>query len=344
MNVKQPDQALQRAGPLAALPQLVAELGADPAGVFLGSGLAPSDLRADHFIPLSLFAQLLDRAASVTGRPDFALLLGLRQSRDSLGPVGLIMSFAPTLGEALADFVSFQIDNSRGGAAYLHRMGDDFALGFGVYDPDFRSSHAGYDLALTVGCNMIRRLTDGQIEPVEILMMRRVPADPAPYRQLARCPVRFNQSQCCIILPARSMQFRLKTADSAARATLLKSLNERLSRPPWGVTGQVRHSLRPLLLLGRDSLADIAGALGMHRRTLERHLHQEGTSFDAIRDEVRFALARDLLAHTILPIGDIAASLAYGSHSSFVHAFRRWAATTPTLWRKNSLASREPPP
>ena len=74
------------------------------------------------------------------------------------------MSFAPTLGEALADFVSFQIDNSRGAAAYLHRMGDDFALGFGVYDPDFRSSHAGYDLALTVGCNMIRKLTDGQVE------------------------------------------------------------------------------------------------------------------------------------------------------------------------------------
>ena len=50
------------------------------------------------------------------------------------------MSLAPTLGDALADFVSFQIDNSRGAAAYLHRMGEDFAFGIGVYDPGFRSS------------------------------------------------------------------------------------------------------------------------------------------------------------------------------------------------------------
>ena len=39
------------------------------------------------------------------------------------------MRHAATLGEALEDFVAFQIGNSTGGTTYLHRSGDDFAFG-----------------------------------------------------------------------------------------------------------------------------------------------------------------------------------------------------------------------
>ena len=45
-----------------------------------------------------------------------------------------------------------------------------------------------------------------------------------------------------------------------------------------------------------------------------------------------------MLALTSLPVGEIGTSLNYGSHSSFVHAFQRWAATTPTKWRQTFAA------
>jgi AraC-like DNA-binding protein len=92
------------------------------------------------------------------------------------------------------------------------------------------------------------------------------------------------------------------------------------------------------LLQGKDSLRQVARAVGLHPRSLERHLKAEGASFDALRDEVRFVLAKELLALTSLPVGEIGASLNYGSHSSFVHAFQRWAATTPTKWRQKYAA------
>jgi AraC-like DNA-binding protein len=336
------DPAQQRLGPLAALPRLVAELGADPAAFLAGTGLAPSDLRPDLFVSLPLFDLLLERAAEVTGRSDIGLQLGMRQSFRALGPIGRLMSHAPTLGDALTDFVTFQIANSRGAAAYLHRMGDDVAFGVGIYDREFRSSLHAYDLSIAVGCKLVRELTNGQVEPTEILLMRREPADPAFYRSLAHGPIRFNQAQCCLILPARSLDHRLTTGDPVARAQLLKELTARLSHAPWGMAGQVRHALRAALLQGNDSLSAIARTIGIHPRTLERHLSQEGTRFEAIKDDVRFTTAKELLALTTLPIGEVGAFLSYGSHSSFVHAFRRWAEVTPTQWRRNSLAKHEP--
>jgi AraC-like DNA-binding protein len=327
-----------RIGPLAGLPALVSDLGGNVEEVFAGSGLAIPELVADRYISFALAVELLERAAAATGRPDLALQLGLRQTPSSLGSVGRLMTFAPTLGEALGDFVSFQINNSRAAAVYLHRMGDDFALGIGIYSHASLLSSLPYDLSVAVGCSLIRHMTLGKITPLEVMLIRRQPMDPAPYHHLAPCPVRFDQAQCCIILSRQQLAYRLPSADPVQRGILLRQLNEALSRAPWGMSTNVRHALRPALLQGKDSLRQVARAVGLHPRSLERHLKAEGASFDALRDEVRFVLAKELLALTSLPVGEIGASLNYGSHSSFVHAFQRWAATTPTKWRQEFAA------
>jgi AraC-like DNA-binding protein len=72
----------------------------------------------------------------------------------------------------------------------------------------------------------------------------------------------------------------------------------------------------------------------MSPRSLRRHLDAEGLSFEAVRDDVRFTVARELLEMTHLPIGEISAALAFASHSAFDQAFRRWSGTSPTAWRR----------
>ena len=69
-------------------------------------------------------------------------------------------------------------------------------------------------------------------------------------------------------------------------------------------------------------------------RTLSRHLAAEGTSFQTLLDEVRFAMAGELLTVTDPEIGDIAKALSYSAHSPFVDAFRRWSGVTPSDWRR----------
>jgi AraC-like DNA-binding protein len=101
----------------------------------------------------------------------------------------------------------------------------------------------------------------------------------------------------------------------------------------------VRHLVRPQLLRGDPSMAGLARQLGLGPRTLRRHLAAEGAVFETIRDEVRFNAARELLALTDLPVGEIADALAFAGHSAFDQAFRRWSGTSPTAWRRSTVAS-----
>ncbi len=64
-------------------------------------------------------------------------------------------------------------------------------------------------------------------------------------------------------------------------------------------------------------------------------------TFQRVLDEVRFAMATELLAITDLPVGDIADALSYAAHASFVDAFRRWTGTSPSRWREEVRARPE---
>ena len=331
---------MQRAASLMQLPGLLAGFGVGMDEVLAGTGVTPDQLRPDVFIPYSAFLAILDNACRATGRDDIGMLLGQRQTLAALGPLGNVMRHAATLGEAIAAFVAFQISNSTGGAVYLMRADRDVILGYGVYDQSVNASPQIYDMVLAVGCNLIAELTRGAVGPDEILLSRAAPGDPVPYQRLGRCPVRFGQAQTGLLLTPSSLAFRLPEADiglhEQARARLASALED--SRRDMG--GHVRHLLRPLLLVGQGKMEDVAGRLGLHPRTLRRRLRQEGTSFEAIKDEVRYAAARELLMLGALGIADIAFTLDYASVSSFVHAFRRWSGMSPGRWRQRESEPR----
>ena len=327
---------MQRFGPLAGLPGFLAQYGIGFESVLDGLPVSSAELGPDAFVPISVLSEILQRSAAATGCADIGFQLGKAQSFPALGAVGELMGHCETLGEALANFVTFQISNSTAGSAYLHRLGEDYALGYGLYGQGPRGAAHIYDISLAVGCNIVRDLTKGAVVPLEALLIRSVPEDPSPYREHARCPVRFNQSQCCLILSARDLAFRLKTHDRDARERLFAELQARLKREPNNVSDRVRHAIRPLMLIGQTSLNDVSAHLGLHPRTLERRLESEGAGFSVIKDNVRYGVARELLALTELSASDIAASLGYATPSVFVHAFRRWAGVTPTHWRREA--------
>lgn len=332
--------ATQRAAALMQLPALLAESGVSMDRVLAGTGVTPDQLRPDAFVPFAAFQAILDNACRVADRDDIGMLLGQRQTLAVLGPLGNAMRHAATLGEAIATFVAFQINNSTGGAVYLIRAEQDVILGYGVYDQSVNPSHQMYDMVLAVGCNLLAELTHGAVGPAEILLSRKVPGDPARYRRLGRCPVRFGQAQTGLLLTRSSLAFRLPEADTnlheQARVRLASALED--SRRELG--GHVRHVLRPLLLMGQGKMLDVAERLNLHPRTLRRRLRTEGTSFEAVRDEVRYAAARELLMLDALGIADIAFTLDYASVNSFTYAFRRWSGTSPGRWREKESGAK----
>ncbi len=78
----------------------------------------------------------------------------------------------------------------------------------------------------------------------------------------------------------------------------------------------------------------VATALNISARTLRRRLEEEGTSYRALLDEVREALATEMLTHTPLSVSDVAVRLGYSEASTFIHAFKRWKGMTPAAFAR----------
>ncbi|CRZ14641.1 AraC family transcriptional regulator [Mycolicibacterium neworleansense] len=100
-----------------------------------------------------------------------------------------------------------------------------------------------------------------------------------------------------------------------------------------GITAVVRSKLF------RDSgqfpaLPEVAAELDMHPRTLRRRLAEEGTSFRALVNEARSALARDLLCNVGLTVDEVSRRLGYTETSTFCHAFKRWHGVAPSAWSR----------
>jgi AraC-like DNA-binding protein len=83
-------------------------------------------------------------------------------------------------------------------------------------------------------------------------------------------------------------------------------------------------------------LADVAHRLNRSSRTVERRLHEEGSSLRAIKDALRRDLALARLEKSDLPVAQIAAALGYADTSAFFRAFTAWTGLAPSAWRARS--------
>jgi AraC-like DNA-binding protein len=78
----------------------------------------------------------------------------------------------------------------------------------------------------------------------------------------------------------------------------------------------------------------VARELAMSSRTLRRRLTEAGTSYRLLVDEVRQALAEEMLATGALSVEDVAIRLGYAEASSFIYAFKRWKGITPAAFAR----------
>jgi AraC-like DNA-binding protein len=73
--------------------------------------------------------------------------------------------------------------------------------------------------------------------------------------------------------------------------------------------------------------------LGLSRSTLQRYLKGSGTSYQDVLEQVRKAVACDLLENSATPVGEVAELLGYAHVGNFTRAFIRWTGQPPTAYR-----------
>lgn len=329
-------EPMQRVGPLAGIPDLLQEFGIEINQVLSGMDIRREDLFADNRIPFRFALDLLNRSAKASSCDHFGALLGTRFKFSAFGSVGEVLKCASTLGEAVEDFVSFQIGFSQGLCWYFIPFGDCAAFGAAIYDRKNEGRDQVYGLNVAFAINAIRVLSNGDVHPLEAHFNHRPPSNPAAYHNLLKCPILFNQDQTCLLLSRKSLEWKNPRADAGRREQFLTAIRKAASIDQLPTLMRLRHELRPMFSRNITSLEVAAEQLAMHPRALNRRLEQEGTTFAEERDRARYLMARELLDATDLPVGEIAAAVAYENHSAFVRAFRKWSGYSPTEWRDRS--------
>ena len=100
---------------------------------------------------------------------------------------------------------------------------------------------------------------------------------------------------------------------------------------------QVKRMLAELLAAGEANADDACRRLKLSRRTLQRRLKAEKTSFQKVLKETRAVLAVNYLRDRRLKALEVAMLLGYSSISSFTTAFKSWYDMPPAKYRDKVL-------
>lgn len=147
-------------------------------------------------------------------------------------------------------------------------------------------------------------------------------------------PIRFDQAHSWISLDKALGDLTVSRSEADMPSFLQRAPRD------WIFTNMREHALplqiREMLILTPGmglKLHDAAQSLHVTPRTLIRHLKAEGTSFQAIKDRVRWDMAlRDL--GTGKSIEAISQDTGFGSAASFHRAFLNWTGLTPSQYRR----------
>ena len=98
-------------------------------------------------------------------------------------------------------------------------------------------------------------------------------------------------------------------------------------------TDRLRATLHKMLPSGKHTANDACLRLNLSKRSLQRHLSAEGTTYQAILDNTRSELSLYYLRKHDMNVEEISYLLAYRDPNSFYRAFHNWTGMTPAQAR-----------
>ncbi len=206
-----------------------------------------------------------------------------------------------------------------------------------LYEPGLERSEVIYDLVLAQMWIIMRELCGKLWKPREVLFSHAPPNDVRPYRRHFQAPLRFDADRSAMLFDSAWLDAPLLSANPVRRRALELHARTLEVEASGDLMVQIRRIMRRQLLSNGSSMQSVAVELGMHRRTLDRQLKICGIGFQALGDEIKYEISRELLRSTQMSIIAIARSLSYADASAFTHAFRRWSGDTPTRWRQAAV-------
>lgn len=183
-------------------------------------------------------------------------------------------------------------------------------------------------------------LVDSRIPIARVTFPYSQPRHAKAYGLMFRGLVSFEESQASFSFDAEYLKLPVRRDDRDLRQMLLRPLplivlqyrRDRL------LSQRIRELLRTRSLELTNANA-MASELNVSTRSMYRHLAEEGSSLQKVKDEVRCEIAIHQLTRTNKPLKQVAAAAGFRNEASFNRAFRHWTGSSPGEFRQSVARS-----
>lgn len=328
--------SLIRGTSLLGFVELVEELGGGAEDLLARAHLSPAAV-GDHdsFLSYRSVIAVLESAALATSTGNFGRQLATRQGLEILGPLGVAARTAPTVGAALQAIEQYLTVYSPALAVSVSATPNQASAAFDwriVADRPPAHRQAA-ELALGVTCRVFRLLAGADFLPTSIQLRHEALTERSDYVAYFGCPIEFSAPTYGFRFPSATLM-RPLGADSAMHAVAQDYLGTIAVPHESTQIDAVVQLIRRTLPTGGLDIDLVANQLAQHRRTLQRQLAAQGTSFAALVDSVRRDESERYLRDTDMPFVQLSGLLGFSEQSAFSRACRRWFDASPSQVRR----------
>jgi AraC-like DNA-binding protein len=331
-------QAMVRAESLTYFAELVRSRGHDPNPLFASVRIDPAIAATpDQFIPYRQMIQLLENAADKLDCPDFGLRLAQRQySEGILGPLDIAMRNSATVVDAWRFCADHAYTYSSGAnvAIVSDRDRDRTFIRFEIVLPRLYRQRQAVEHALLISHLATRMFSGERAVPREVWFQHEPIEDETSHEERFGCRIRFAQPSNGLFYAAGDFNTPVVGRNDRVLQLATYFIDSQFPSPTALIRSRVRLAIEQQLGEGSCTQLDVAAALAMHPRTLQRRLRDEGVNFEAIKDEVRRDAAVRYLRQTRLPLKTVASLLGYSELSVLYRSCQRWFGESPTTVRQ----------
>jgi AraC-like DNA-binding protein len=329
-------QAMVRAESLTYFAELVRARGHDPQPLFASARVDPRAVATrDQFIPYRQMIQLLEIAADKLDCPDFGLRLAQRQySEGILGPLDIAMRNSETVANAWRFCADHAYTYSAGADVSIVSDRDQTAIRFEIVLPRIYRQRQAVEHALLISHLATRMFSGERATPREVWFKHEPIEDVTPHEERFGCRVRFAQASNALFYAANDFNAPVVGRNDRVLQLATYFIDTQFPSPASLIRSRVRLAIEQQLGEGHCTQLEVAAALGMHPRTLQRRLRDEGGNFEAIKDEVRRDAAVRYLRQTRLPLKTVAGLLGYSELLVLYRSCQRWFGESPTTVRQ----------
>ena len=307
---------------------ILTDMGVAPSDVLRRAGM-PDDLlaRSDVTLTPAEYYRLWEAFEAEADDPELPITLGRTISVEAFEPPIFAALCSPNLDVAMERIARYKpligplkirIDRSSDGT----RIECDWPAG-----PQPPASLATVEVVFWVA--LVRLATRNHIQPAQVTAPTRL-EDELAYRRYYGTSVSRGERDS-VTFSREDAQRPFLTANEPMWEFFEPELRRRLSELGAGASmgERVHAALLEMLPAGEASVEAVAKRLMVSSRTLQRRLREAGTSYQAVLNETREALARHYLASSSLSAAEISFLLGYDDPSSFYRAFHGWTGKTP---------------